>query len=290
MVFNRPDHVIKLIERLKPESDRELFVISDGARANKSGEAEKVETCLNMFKDWPGKIHHNSADHNMGCKARVSSGLDWVFKHTDRAIILEDDCLPHPDFFKFADDLLDRYANDPMVLSICGTKTFPINAGDSSVVFSKYNNCWGWATWRRAWSQYDECFDSYSKFDIFYKLSSFLGSYRAGLYWYFILHKVLNRLISSWAYCWMITCFLKGGIHIYPASNLIVNAGFGDDSTHTTKLADYMPQQYGSKLSFPISVPLHTTPLESVDNWIEDNMYSKSLRVRLKWLLGKIIN
>lgn len=290
VVFNRPDHVTKLIEHLKPESDRDLFVISDGARTNKPGEADKVNACRNMFNDWPGKIYRTFADHNMGCKARISSGLTWVFEHTDKAIILEEDCLPHPDFFKFADDLLDRYANNSLVMSICGTKTFPVNAGELSAVFSKYNNCWGWATWRRAWSQYDEYFDSYSWLDIFYKISSFLGSYRAGLYWCIILHKLLKGTLNSWAYCWMITCFLKGGIHIYPTSNLIVNAGVGDDATHTIKITDYMPQQYGTKLLFPISVPVRTAPLESVDKWIEDNMYSKSLRVRIKWLLGKVID
>ena len=224
----------------------------------------------------------------MGCKIRISSGLNWVFEHTDRAIILEDDCLPHPQFFRFCDEILDKYATSPEVMSICGTKTYPGDvSGGSDYFFSRYNNCWGWATWKRAWSEYDDRFIDYSTIDVFTILRDYLGSSRAAAYWYYILRMVLHGKISSWAYCWMITCFFRKGFHVYPKTNMVVNSGFGHEATHTKNPTPYMPQCYGDVLSLPMSNPQNIVYYDKADQWIEDNMYSKSLSVRLQWVLSK---
>jgi len=287
IVFNRPDHTIKLLEGLQAEQSRELFVISDGPREDKPDDAEKVEYCRRLFKAWPGKVHFNFAEKNVGCKARVSSGLNWVFKHSDRAIILEDDCFPHPGFFQFCDELLEYYSNCKEVMSVCGTKTFPGDVGTCDLFFSKYNNCWGWATWKRAWTLYDEIFTSYSSREIMKALRDFLGSNRAALYWYYLLRKVLSGKLNSWAYCWMITCFLNRGFHIYPSTNLVTNSGFGLEATHTKGLAPYMPQSFGVAPSFPLKHPENITACSTSDKWIEDHMYSKSFFVRAQWVLSK---
>ena len=288
VVFNRPDHVIKLIERLKPENDRELFVISDGARANKSGEAEKVETCRNMFKDWPGKIHRNFADHNMGCKTRVSSGLDWVFEHTERAIILEDDCLPHPDFFRFADELLDKYESDTRIMSICGTNVFSDRDYFGwSYFFSKYQNCWGWATWKRSWDLFDHNLSGLQIAKATGLLNEHLGSRRAAMYWHYMLGKVRDGRIDSWAYIWSFTAFLNNGLHVIPRCNLIKNAGFGKDSTHTTQVPTYLNNKIVS-LEFPLAHPPAVFSLSKYDQSIENTVFSKSIYQRFFWFLRKL--
>ena len=98
----------------------------------------------------------NYADTNMGCKRRVSSGLDWVFSQAERAIVIEDDCLPHPDFFAFCDEMLDLYADDPRVAAVTGDYFQEgVRRGDASYYFSRYVHVWGWATWRRAWDHFD---------------------------------------------------------------------------------------------------------------------------------------
>ena len=217
ILFNRPDQAEQLRERLRPEELRELYVISDGAREGRPGEVELVEKCRRIFSDWPGKVHFDYASKNLGCKARVSSGLDWVFEHTDRAIILEDDCLPHPYFFEFCDELLETYYENETVMSVCGTKTFPENLFTGDYAFSKYSNCWGWATWKRAWAAFDDRFTARTSFNMFTNLKKILGSYRAAFYWSYIIHCVLTGKINSWAYCWPATCFFK--IYHYNSSS-----------------------------------------------------------------------
>ena len=89
---------------------------------------------------------------NLGCKARVSSGLDWVFEQVPEAIILEDDCLPHPTFFRFCEELLAHYRDDQRVGMISGDNfQFGHRINDDSYYFSNINHIWGWATWRSRW-------------------------------------------------------------------------------------------------------------------------------------------
>jgi hypothetical protein len=45
----------------------------------------------------------------------VSGGIERFFEHEEQAIILEDDCLLHPDFFRFCDELLDCYVDDERI-------------------------------------------------------------------------------------------------------------------------------------------------------------------------------
>ncbi len=288
ILFNRPDHARRLRHCLENQQDRDLYVVVDGAREGKSEEEGLVAESVNVFKDWAGRTKFHISDENMGCKLRISSGLDWVFDQVDRAIILEDDLVPHAQFFLFCDEMLDKYADSDNVMSVCGTKTFPGEVSNPYFL-SRYNNCWGWATWKRAWGQYEDDFLKYSTLNFVKNLKKSLGSYRAAIYWYILYRMVLSGKRNSWAYCWMITCFLNRGLSIYPASNFVINAGFGDSSTHTSEVKVFMPQTYGERDIFPLEfTEKPSAPFEEADRWIEDNIYSKSIKVRVKWLLSKI--
>lgn len=286
VVFNRPDHARNLRNHLQGQEHRPLYVIVDGARTEKAGEVEKVEECIEIFKDWPGEIHFNISPVNLGCKMRVSSGLDWVFSQVERAIILEDDLSPHPEFFRFCDEMLEMYAHDERIMSVCGTKIFPHDVGES-FFFSRYNNCWGWATWARAWKHYDDKFERHTPLGFIRQIRSFLGTYRAAFYWLFRQKQVLAGKKSSWAYCWSISGFLNKGVHVIPGQNLVLNVGFDEQSTHTTHVESYVPTSYGSSLAFPLCVAGGGCLNDDADTWIEDNLYSKSFLNRLKWLLNK---
>jgi hypothetical protein len=283
IVFNRPVHARKLRHYLNDHQTRELFVIVDGARTNKIGEKELVLECISAFKDWPGKVHFNISDTNLGCKSRISSGLNWVFQHTDRAIILEDDLSPSHQFLQFCDEMLETYANNDKVISVCGTKTYPHKVGNGQYFFSKYNNCWGWATWKSAWDLYDDKFDNYSYVQIFLGVRSFLGTVRSALYWLFRLKQVQAGRKSSWAYCWSVSGFLHKGFHIVPNSNLVVNQGFDSNSTHTEHAESYVPLAYGESLQFPLVTHTSIFSDAKADQWIEDTLFSKSVKNRILW-------
>ena len=68
------------------------------------------------------------------------------------AIILEDDCVPNPTFFRFCQEMLDRYRHDQRIGMISGDNfQFGRRRNDDSYYFSKYVHVWGWASWRDRW-------------------------------------------------------------------------------------------------------------------------------------------
>jgi len=116
--FNRIEPLKQLIERLVEVKPPKIYLISDGARDGRAGEAEKVAECREFMSkfSWTCEVKSNFAEKNMGCRARVTSGLDWVFEHEDRAIILEDDCIPEPEFFPWVEKMLERYKDNGRAL------------------------------------------------------------------------------------------------------------------------------------------------------------------------------
>lgn len=101
IIFNRPDTTARVFAEIAKAKPPKLLVVADGPREDKVGEAEKCAATRAIINqvDWPCEVLTNYSDVNLGCKNRVSSGLDWVFEQVEEAIILEDDCLPDPTFF-----------------------------------------------------------------------------------------------------------------------------------------------------------------------------------------------
>ena len=236
-VFNRPEITATTFEAIRQQRPRQLFIIADGPRP---GMPSDVQRCADVRAvvsqvDWPCEVHHNWADTNMGCGSRVSSGIDWVFESVEMAIILEDDCLPHPDFFRFCDELLERYANDDRVIAISGDN-FQNGAvrGDGSYYFSKYSHIWGWATWRRAWEHFDADLGFWPEWSQTNAWLDLCPDPVERTYWKGIAERMRNNEIDSWAYPWILCAFHQNGLTATPNANLVTNIGFGPDATHTT--------------------------------------------------------
>ena len=108
LIYKRPDTTARVFDAIRQARPPVLLVVADGPRPDRPGEAEKVAAVRKIVEevDWPCEVLRNYSDVNLGCKRRVSSGLDWVFDTVEEAIILEDDCLPHPTFFRFWEECI----------------------------------------------------------------------------------------------------------------------------------------------------------------------------------------
>ena len=159
LAWRRPHTLRQVINALRPVGPTQLYVACDGPNPDRFGEADKVEATrllIDQEIDWPCEIHHLYSDVNQGCRLGVSRAITWFFEHVEEGIILEDDCVPHPVFFPYCQNLLDRYRYDHRVWCISGSNFQNGHwRGDGSYYFSRYNHCWGWASWRRSWQHYD---------------------------------------------------------------------------------------------------------------------------------------
>ena len=92
------------------------------------------------------------ADHDYGVGVYPALGMQWVFSHVEAAIFFEDDCVPDPTFFPFCYELLEKYREDERVMVVAGSNVaFGLDI-PHSYYFGTYGNCWGLATWRRAFA------------------------------------------------------------------------------------------------------------------------------------------
>lgn len=277
LIFNRPDTTARVFAEIARARPSRLFVIADGPRAHRSGEAEKCAQTRAIVEnvDWDCAVTRDFSDVNLGCRRRVAGGLDNVFAQVERAIILEDDCLPDPSFFPFCEELLARYENDARVMHISGDNFQRGRRTADSYYFSRYPHCWGWATWRRAWSRFDMEMAEWPSLRQNGWLSEMFGDRAAADIWTYMLDKAYDGRVDSWATRWAYTCWRQGGLSILPDVNLISNIGFGDEATHTTeKNSDAnVPTE---AMPFPLRHPSQIARSEAADRFTQKTHYGVS--------------
>lgn len=234
-IFNRPDLTNIVFDAIAQAKPKQLLVVADGPRFPE--EAEKCRQAREVLErvDWDCEVLTNFLEINLGCKQRVSSGLDWVFSEVEEAIILEDDCLPSPSFFHFCQTLLEYYRYDERIMHISGNNfQFGQSRTEYSYYFSKYPHIWGWASWRRAWKYYDVNIKTWLQYKNLGWLSSMCEDSYEQNYWIDIFDRVFNGSLDTWDYQWLYACWCQSGMSILPDSNLVSNIGFGFDGTHTS--------------------------------------------------------
>ena len=237
LIFNRPDTTRQVYEAIRSARPRQLFVAADGPRADKAGEIELCQTVRTIATqiDWDCELKTLFRDTNLGCGRAPAEAINWFFENVEQGIILEDDCLPSKSFFSFCDQLLNKYAKEEKVFLISGMNPlFEYNDSSFSYMFSKYGGTWGWATWKRAWDNYDFNIASWGFKKNNEKIDKFFKDKGAGEFYKNILDQTYRgEKITWWDYQWYYTRIRDESIGVVPAKNLISNIGFGDHATHT---------------------------------------------------------
>jgi hypothetical protein len=236
IIFRRPDVTAKVFGQIRLAQPKQLFVIADGPRNEEEALRCQQARAITEQIDWDCEVYRDYSEANLGCRRRVSSGLNWVFEQVNEAIVLEDDCLPSQSFFNFCQSLLDYYRNDTRIWGISGNNFQDGNVrGDGSYYFSRYFHCWGWATWRRAWENYKSDLSDWEQVKQLGLLDLVLENSDEIHYWSQIFNELADKGVpDSWAYRWLYTCWLNSGLTILPNTNLVSNLGFGRNGTHTS--------------------------------------------------------
>ena len=239
ITFNRPEHTRRVLEAIIAAQPKDLYVFQDGAR---EGNEEDVKKCAEvrkvverLTKGSSTQIHTFFSDVNLGCGPGPVAGITWFFDQVEMGIVMEDDCLPHPDFFPYCEELLERYKDVEEVQFINAALYDERWQCDCSYDFSRYMVAGAWASWRRFWVNYDVDLMSIDAKD-FYRICKKLLFERAEAdWWYFKLLEIQKDKAkkSYWDYQCLIVLLLNSGVTIMPKRNLISNIGFDEEGTHT---------------------------------------------------------
>lgn len=276
LVFNRPEVTAKCFEAIRAARPERLYVAADGPRQGKENEAERCELARRLATavDWSCDVQTLFRSENLGCRRAVSGAIDWFFSMETEGIILEDDCLASPSWFSFAEEMLDRYRDDERIMCISASHFHgEAHKPEHSYFFSRYNHCWGWASWRRAWAMYDVDMSGWPAL----RGTSWLtgigrGSRLFTNYWRHIFDRAHAGLVDSWAYRWTFSCWAQSGLTIMPSQKLVINIGFDSEATHTFGQSPAWVRPIGA-LEFPLQHPVRVTVDEAADLWTDRNVF-----------------
>lgn len=302
LLFNRPELTRRVFAAIREARPARLYVAADGPRPDRPGEDALCREAREVLGqvDWDCQVRTLLRDENHGCKAAVAGAISWFFGHEAEGIILEDDCLPGPDFFPFCAELLARFRHDPRVMTISGNNfqggaaptapTCPTGpAGQScreyAYYFSRHPHVWGWATWRRAWDLYDPDMALWPEFRDSGRLLDVFGRRVSQAYWTRILDETHDGRFVTWDYQWMLASWANSGLTVIPRANLVANLGFDARATHTVSPTPYANLSAG-RLEFPLEHPPCVLPDAAADRRIE---FVRLLFHEVDWLAGDTV-
>lgn len=244
IAFNRPDHVRKVLAEILKQNPQELYICQDGARANNNLDRIKCQEVRDIINELTSlyttsnkdfRLHALYQEKNLGCGPGPAAGISWFFEHVEMGIILEDDAVPHPDFFEYASALLEKYKNDDSVRAIGSMNVDTQKWGDGSYYFSMMNrNLCAWATWRRAWQTFDLRLMDVSKSRLQRALYKYGCTAIEQEYWCDRLSEIQKDGCddSSWDMQFLMSIWLRGGKGIIPNVNISSNIGTVGEATH----------------------------------------------------------
>ena len=280
-VFNRPELAARVFARIRAARPSRLFIVADGPRPGREGEAEKCAEVRRLVEagiDWPCEVVRDYSDVNLGCGRRVASGIANAFKHVDEAIILEDDCLPDPSFFRFCSELLERYRSEPKVALISGSHHQVTSTREGeSYYFCRYGNIWGWATWRRAWQKFDHGMSEWPRWRDSGDFQRHFPDRNVRRFWRRTWNEAAANSHDIWDYHWTFCYIRHGMVGILPRVALIENIGFVSEATHTRT------GNSGSPKPEPMIFPLRHPKAIEPDLEAEDRAARRFFTIRPLW-------
>lgn len=252
--FLRVDSTMAVLSEIRKAKPEKIYLVGEGHRPERIGEEQKVlalRTLVESSIDWDCQVFKNYVPEDIGAGKRISSGISWVFETENKAIFLEDDVIPSQSFFRYCQEMLTYYENDRRIMAISGNNPIPNYSFSGDYTFSFTPLIWGWATWRRAWQNYDfnvkkwpEVKKNHSIEKLFpnrifyqYRVMEFDNAYRGITY--------------TWDYQFAFHALINSGLCVVPKMNMVKNVGMGPDATNNkSKVNTTMGE--ANEIEFPI--------------------------------------
>ncbi len=227
-VYNRLPHVKKVIKAIKENSiskKSKIYIFSDFSEKEiEQKKIKKIRDYLRTIKGFKETIIIERKN-NFGTSKNIVSGLEYIFKKYSRCIIIEDDILISKNFLYQMNYFLTKFEKHKNIASIEGFM-YPVNF-DKKVpeyFLIRGSGCWGWATWRSSWKNYENsAVKLVSKFNKNKNLINEFDYYNS--YPYFKMLKKQLKTDNSWSIKWAAGNFIKKKYTIYFKKSLVKNIG-----------------------------------------------------------------
>jgi GT2 family glycosyltransferase len=278
-VYNRPEHTRRTLNYLQKNllaDESRLFIFSDGAKT--TADEQKVEQVRHLIADVSGfksvKVFKSKA--NLGLANAIIKGVTQLVNEYGKVIVFEDDLLSSTHTLQYFNEALTRYANEDKVMHI-GAYMFDLNDKTlPETFFYRIATSWGWATWSRAWKDFEPDIDTLIKQFDKPKINRFSID-GTGNFWKQML-EFKNGKNNSWAIRWYASIFLKGGLVLNPSQSLVQNIGHDGTGVHSGLEKTYQVKMAKKQVKkFP-------------DELIENEQANKAITAFLKNRKGSLLS
>lgn len=300
--FKRTEKTLMVVDRVAEVRPKKIYLISDGPRSD--AERASIEECRRLVEEritWPCEVVKNYAEVNRGVYDRIGLGAQWVLGQEESAIFLEDDNLPELSFFRFCEEMLDRYKSDTRVLWVCGTnylKEFE-PADGSSYVFTRHMMPCGWASWGHKFSKFydgnlDLWDDPYVRERIQFEYDN-KALLKQDMESWTRERRRIQKLgkANSWDYQMSFTQRAHGLFAVVPKYNQITNIGVDEHSIHGgTSFDNIMTQRFCNLPTKAMDFPLVHPRIVLTDRRFESligNIILFPMRYRVKGVVNRLL-
>lgn len=235
VIYNRVFETHNLFQVIKDLQPQKLYVAAD---APIEGDVQDAVNCIRtksvIMPEWPCELHKFFPEEHQGKTAAIMNAMKWFFEQEEEGVILFEDCLPHPDFFVYCQELLERFRNDKRIYHI-GAVNFRKHQkalkrkqkkyGGCSYYFSAYANTWGFATWRDRWTDFDLNPDELNQVNFDQVVKQYTRRPKERRYWHRRYNVIKKTQVPIWEYQYNFHIWLNSGLAIAPTLNLVTNVG-----------------------------------------------------------------
>lgn len=294
MTYRRVVSTLSILQLLKNFNQKKIYIFQDGLKSDHH-KVEYLETKKVIKKFIKSNKNINfkfiTPKKNLSQKFNLPYALSTVFRKNETAIILEDDCIPSKDFFRFCNLLLLKYKNDNRISQISGNNFLNFKKfrrrNDDSYFFSKFTSSWGWATWKSRWNCYDSEIKIWPKVNKEKWLNDILLNKKSIEFWTKAFNRRYNLLDDDWDRAWTFINFINNRLNIFPNKNLISNIGNDNFALHSN------PKKWNNlkieAMKFPLIHPKIICYDREVDSFLTDDGFSQpKLSFRIKNRIKKL--
>ena len=238
--FNRPEKMSQLISSLSVTKPELILIAVDGPREQNSAELDLVRRTQEAAAQitWPATVVTRFRNENLGLSKAVVDAVSWATSEYGKVIVLEDDCVPGPDFVPFTTNMLDRFKDESRIGHINGYNLVApenLTRPSSPIRLTRYPESYAWATWERAWKNYDNDLTWATQCSI-QDLRKITHSHVGAIRWKINFADARSERIQTWAYRWLASMWRNNLSIIAPTSNLVRYDGH-EGGTHTRRIA-----------------------------------------------------
>jgi hypothetical protein len=287
-VYKRAAHARQALAALQQAdlaAESALYVFSDGPK----GPAEEalVAEVRNSLEGLQGfkSVEVIRRPANWGLAKSIIDGVTEICCQHGRVIVVEDDLVTSPHFLRYMNEGLALYQNCPEVASIHGY-VYPVKGPLPETFFLKGADCWGWATWQRAWELFNP--DGKSLLEELERRNLTTQFDFNGSFGYTeMLRQQIDGANDSWAIRWYASAFLRDKLTLYPGRSLVRNVGLDASGTHCGQ-SDSFRVRLAERPVKVESQPLEENPrargaFEAYFRRQRHPSFFRELRVRLRW-------